>query len=251
MHVGQGGDAEHQSLGAARDAGQAAGQHEGDQLVVVGAIAERGRAWLVLADALQHLAEGGMDDAVDHQEPAQEDGGDDPVHGHVVGQVDEAEQVAARHLLDAVLAAGEGGLQAEEIHHLRQRQGDHGEIDAGPADRQVAEHEAERRPGQPPQGDGDGGVEVPGLHGPGGDIAAHAEIGGVAEGQQPDIADHQVEGAGEQRRAQDPHQEHGVQHEGRDHDQRQHDQEGNELGAGETHHVRRPFRTGPWASSTG
>ena len=193
----------------------AAGQHEGDQLVVVGAVAERGRARLVLADALQHLAERRVDDAVDHQEPAEEHGGDDPVHRHVVGQVDEAEQIAARHLLDAVLAAGERCFQAEEVDHLRQRQRDHGEVDAGAADRQIAEHQAQRRAGQPAEGDREERVEVPELHGPGGDVAAHAEKRRVAERQQPDIADHQVERAGEQRGAQHAHQEHRIQHERR------------------------------------
>ena len=53
---------------------------------------------------------------------------------HVVGQVDEAEQLAARHGLDSVLAAGERRLQIEEEHHLRQRQRDHREIDPLAAD---------------------------------------------------------------------------------------------------------------------
>ena len=112
-----------------------------------------------------------------------------------------AEQMAARHLLDAVLAAGERRLQAEEIDHLRQRQRDHGEVDAGPADRQVAEEQPQHRAGQRRRAMiATHGVDVPELHGPGGDVAAHAEERRVAERQQPDIADHQVEGAGEQRR---------------------------------------------------
>ena len=59
-------------------------------------------------------------------------------------QVDHAEQPAARHRLDAVLAAGELRLQREEEHHLRQRERDHREIDALPADRQRACDDAER-----------------------------------------------------------------------------------------------------------
>ena len=55
-----------------------------------------------------------------------------------------------------------------------------------------------------------------------GEVAAHAEIGGMAEAEQPDIADQQVEGAGEQREAEQLHQEDGVEHEGRD------DQEGDQ-----------------------
>ena len=51
--------------------------------------------------------------------------------------------MSARHGLDAVLAAGEFRLQREEIHHLRERQRDHGEVDALPADREPAGDEAE------------------------------------------------------------------------------------------------------------
>jgi len=52
----------------------------------------------------------------------------------------------------------------------------------------------------------------------------------MSERQQADITDHQVEGAGEQRHAQHPHQEHGIQHERADHDQCQHHQESKLLG---------------------
>ena len=60
-------------------------------------------------------------------------------------QVDEAEQVAARDALDAVLAVGERRLQAEEVEHLRERQGDHREVDALAADGEEADDEAEER----------------------------------------------------------------------------------------------------------
>ena len=53
----------------------------------------------------------------------------------------------ARHTLQAVLAAGERRWTNEE-HQLRQRQGDHREIDALPADRQHAEQRTEHRRGQ-------------------------------------------------------------------------------------------------------
>ena len=42
------------------------------------------------------------------------------VHRDVVFERDEAEEAAARHALNAVFAAGEIRLQAEEIQHLRQ-----------------------------------------------------------------------------------------------------------------------------------
>ena len=80
-----------------------------------------------------------------NRKPAEEDHQHDDVHRRLVGEVDEAEQLAARHRLDAVLAAGELRLQREEEHHLRQRQRDHGEIDALAADRERAGDDAEHR----------------------------------------------------------------------------------------------------------
>ncbi len=89
---------------------------------------------LVLADRLEHFAERRIDDAVDQQKAGEHDDENEDVHRHLVGQIEHAEQVAARHRLDAVLAAGELRPQREEIHHLRQRQRDHGEVDALAAD---------------------------------------------------------------------------------------------------------------------
>ena len=67
------------------------------------------------------------------------------------------------------------------------------------------------------------GREAPDLGGVAGDVAGRAEEGGVAEGEQADIADQEVERAGEEREAQHVHQEDGVdrergQGEGQDHD---------------------------------
>ena len=67
-----------------------------------------------------------MHHAVDQQKAGDEDHGDQRIHRAVVIQADDAEQRRAGHLLDAVLAAGERRLDAEEIDHLRQREGDHG-----------------------------------------------------------------------------------------------------------------------------
>ena len=53
--------------------------------------------------------------------------------------------MAARHGLDAVLALGELGLEAEEEEHLGQRQGDHGEIDALAANGDETHDEAKER----------------------------------------------------------------------------------------------------------
>ena len=66
----------------------------------------------------------------------------------VLRQVDEAEQPAARHRLDAVLAVRERRLQVEEEDHLRERERDHREVDALAADRERAGDDAEQRGAQ-------------------------------------------------------------------------------------------------------
>ena len=198
-------------LGRAGEPGQRRRQHEGEQLVAIGVVAERDRARLVLADRLQHLAERRMDDAVDEQEAGDEDRQHDVVHApDVVDRSSSAEELAARHRLDAVLAAGERRLQAEEVHHLRQRQRDHREVDALAADRQQPGDDAQQRRGRRAQQDRELRRQAPDLRGVRADVAGHAEEHRMAERQQADEADQQVERAGEQREAQHLHQEHRI-----------------------------------------
>ncbi|MNV97117.1 hypothetical protein D3C71_1922040 [compost metagenome] len=66
-----------------------------------------------------------MHGAHDQQEGRHHDHQRHVIHGEVIGQIDQAEQLAARHGLQAVFAAGVRHLQADEEHHLRQRQRDH------------------------------------------------------------------------------------------------------------------------------
>lgn len=103
-----------------------------------------------------------------------------------------------RRRLDAVLAAGEGRLQAEEEDHLRQRQRDHGQVDALAADRQRTGDPAQRRRAQRGQRNGQLGRQPPHLGRVRRDVAGAAQEHGVAEGQQAAEAQQQVEGAGEQ-----------------------------------------------------
>ena len=163
------------ALVAPASAGEARGQHEGRQLVVLRAVAERDGARLVLADGLQHLPEGRVDDAVDEQEPGREDREHHVVEDRRVGEVEEPEELPARHRLDAVLAAGERRLQAEEEDHLRERQRDHREVDALAADgeqpREHAEHGGRGRPGE----DRELRRQAPDLRRVGRDVAGHAQ----------------------------------------------------------------------------
>ena len=205
--------------------GERGGEHEGDELVAVGLVAERERARLVLADRLQHLAERRVDRPVDEQEPAQEDREHDVVHDQRVAQVQEPEQHSARDGLDAVLAVGERGLQAEEEEHLGQRQRDHREVDALTPDGQRADREPEQRRGRGAEQDGQLGRPAPHLGRVRGDVAGRAQVRGVAEREQARVADQQVEGAREEGEAERLHQEDRVDHERAHHEGRHHHRE--------------------------
>ena len=110
--------------------GERSGQNEDGELVARGPVAEGDCARLVIADGLENLAEGRMNDPVDKEEADQEDRGNEVIEAAVVIEVDEAERRAAWNGLNAILSARKGRLQRKEIAHLREREGDHGEIDA-------------------------------------------------------------------------------------------------------------------------
>ena len=109
--------------------------------------------------------------------------------------------------MDPVLAAGEFGLKREEIHHLREGQRHHREIDALPPDRERADRETQnRRRGRAGQHREFGG-EPPDFRRVRGDIARPAEIGRMAERQQPSEPEKQVERGREQRETHHLHRE--------------------------------------------
>src|SRR6185503_10914932 len=167
---------------------------------------------------LQHLAEGRVDHAVDEQEPAEEHGEHGVVHRPDVGEIDEAEEPAARHGLDAVLAAGEGHLQIEEEDHLRQREGDHREVDAEAPDREQAADDGQEESACGAEHDGELGGEPPDLGGMRSGVPRGAEEHGMAEREQAAESDQQVEGAGEEREAHRLHHEHRIEEERHDGD---------------------------------
>ena len=156
--------------------------------------------------------------------------------------------------MDAVLAVSERRLDGEEIHHLSQSERDHREIDALPADRERADDRAEPGGGHGSRCDRELGREAPDLGCMRADIARPAEEQGVAEGQQTDIADQQVERASKQREAQRLHQEYGIGEHRRNDERDGHHEERDHLAlqspgtrharSGSSLHVTRPFRTG-------
>ncbi len=240
VHVRQRGEAQYQRLeraGQPRDGGR---DHEGQQLEALRVVAERDGARLVLLDALEHLAERRMDGAHDQQEGGDHHGQRHVVHRHVAGQVEHAEQLAARHALQAVFAARERCLQAGEEQHLRERQRDHREIDALAADGQPAEQQAQQRAAGRAEQQPDLGREPPDLDRMAGDIGRAPQEGRMAERQKPRVAQQQVEGRSEQCEAQQLHHEHGIGAEERRGDQAQQQQAIAESGEILVVHVRGP-----------
>ena len=180
-----------------------------------------------------------MHDARDEQETGHEYRDHEVVHRRVRLERQQAEQGAARHALQAVFTTRERCLQAGEIHHLRQRHGDHGEVDALAPDGDQPDHCADQAGTDDPDQDGQLRCEMLGADEPAGDVGCGAEKGRMAEGQQAGKAQQQVERAGKDREAQQLHDKHRIQAE---HRRQQRQQQQRDVGHanefGRTGHVR-------------
>ncbi|KAG0922009.1 hypothetical protein G6F32_014852 [Rhizopus arrhizus] len=144
VHVGQRGHAEHQHLQPARQPRHGGRQRERDQLVARRGIPQRPGALFVVAHRADDFAERGIQHAQDEGVAQREHGQREVVHRHPAVQVEDAEELAARHALQPVLAAGESCLHRDEVDQLRQRQRDHRKVDALPPDRDGAEQQAQQ-----------------------------------------------------------------------------------------------------------
>ena len=134
--------------------------------------------------------------------------------------IDDADVDAAQ----TVLAAGPvDGLVEQVVDALRQRHRDHGEVDAAGADRQHADQRRHQQTAEHAERD----RHVPGqreMHDrDAAEIGAGAEQRGVAERQQAEIAEHQIEAERVQTVDQDVHRQRRERHDQRKH---QHDQAG-------------------------
>ena len=155
---------------------------------------------------------------------------------------------------------GERRLQVDEVQQLRQRQRDHREVDALPADGDEAGDDGKRGGA----GDADQNSEfrrhAPDLERMRRAIARGPQKHRVAERQQAAIADQQVERAGEQREAQRLHHEErvdaGQRHQPQQHrHRREHDhlvahraRRYRQCVVSQCAHVRPPVRSVPLAS---
>ena len=97
----------------------------------------------MFANGFENLTKGRMDHTPDQQKTQQENRQHEQVHVEVVFHVEQTEQLAAWHRLNAVFTACERGLQAKEEHHLCQGQGDHRKVNALTTDGQETHHQGQ------------------------------------------------------------------------------------------------------------
>ena len=103
-------------------------------------------------------------------------------------------QVRIRHVRQPLLATGDGvPLEADAPHDLGEGEGQHREVDTGEADAEVAEYQR-HQPGQKRRAQqADRERHAVRLHQDGAGVGADAEVGGMPEGDQPGVAEQQVE----------------------------------------------------------
>lgn len=184
--------------------------HEGCQLVAVDVVADGGGAQRIVPDRTEDGADRRADDPERDDDADEVAERDELIERPAIGEVQCGEtevEARCRYARQAVLAAGEvrERVELDEEKYLRDRHGDHGEIDACAAQRdqadqiagrrrcdhaddQRAQHVAEARAGQ----------EI------GGDEAAGAVEGGLAERQEAGESEQDVEAETEQAPDQDP-----------------------------------------------
>src|SRR5262245_34768020 len=238
VNVGERGEMHDDGLGPRGDSGEPRRQHEGHELVPARLVAERDRARLVLADAFEDLAEGRVHDAPDEQQAEDELDEDEVVHGERPVEVDEPQEVAARHRLQPVLAAGERRLQAGEVDDLREGEGDHREVDPLPPDGEAADGGAERRAREAAEQDAQLRRQAHLFDRVARDVGGEAEECRVAEGQQPRVSEEEVERAGVDGEAEGLHHEHRVDEEGRPQAEQEQRRHGGAPGERARHRVR-------------
>src|SRR2546426_3126678 len=204
-----------------REPREEGGEDERQELDATRVIAARGGALAVLADRLEHGAEGRVEDALE--------GGDrrgDERQGEVVEgerRVERDRDAGERQRrqgdpAEAVVAAGPvGEVESDEVEELGERERQHREVDAAPAQAEEADHRAARRREAEPRREPEpqrADLEL--RERDTGAIGAEPPVGGVAEGEQPRVAVEEVEAEGEEAVDQDLRGERLVRHEVRE-----------------------------------
>src|SRR4051794_6512271 len=175
------------------EAANRAGDYKGGELVAEGREADRQHTALVRFDALQKHAKPRLHEAAAKQQNEYEKGEGEIVEDRLVGEIDQPGEVAVPRDVEPVIAAIAVHADSQEIHHLAEGQGDHDEIDAGGAQRHEADRERRSRGREQGRGEMDEAVADPVKAQDADGIGADAEIGGVAEADEPGIAEGQIE----------------------------------------------------------
>ena len=248
------GEARERCVERASEAAQRVGDgHHGD-LVETGVVAERDRLGLVLANAAQHRAERRAHQGEAEEEGADQAGEHEIVEAGLAGERGEAQGACrARNPRQAIRSAGHRGpLEGDGIEQLGEGERQHREGNAGrqrahpsDADRDEA---GQQRCGKHREQQRHAGVEQQ----PAAGIGPQAIGGGMAERNEPCVAEHEVEAHGEQPEDQRlGEQRHG---EGRQSERRQrqqqHDDDQQRAERGR-HGLRSPCRAGRPDASPG
>src|SRR5213593_1127265 len=214
-------DVEPEGVEGAGEPREEGGEDERQELDATRVIAARGGALAVLADRLEHGAEGRVEDALE---------GGDRRGNERQGEVVEGERGVERDRdagerqrrqgdpAEAVVAAGPvGEVESDEVEELGERECQHREVDATPAQAEEADQRAARRREAEPRREPEpqrADLEL--RERDTGAIGAEPPVGGVAEGEQPRVAVEEVEAEGEEAVDQDLRGERLVRHEVRE-----------------------------------
>src|SRR5207244_5026510 len=239
-------DVEPEGVEGAGEPREEGGEDERQELDATRVIAARGGALAVLADRLEHGAEGRVEDALE--------GGDrrgDERQGEVVEgerRVERDRDAGERQRrqgdpAEAVVAAGPvGEVESDEVEELGERERQHREVDATPAQAEEADHRAARRREAEPRREPEpqrADLEL--RERDTGAIGAEPPVGGVAEGEQPRVAVEEVEAEGEEAVDQELRGERLVRHEvreDREDDEERDDGVGRDPASGSSHSMR-------------
>ena len=185
-------------------AGECAGNREGDPLVALDVDADGGRAQRRIAPGAQCVAEGREQHAAQRQEA-----GDRKPDGEVVVGDPAARPLRGPGAENAVVAAGDfAPLEHDGPGDLGEGQGQHGEIDAGQAHAEPAEQDGEQGRAHRSRPEGDLHRRVGELDQQGRCVGAPAEEGGMAERDHAAGPHDEVQGGGEQHEDHDVDDQH-------------------------------------------
>src|SRR6185436_18876627 len=206
-------DAEQHRVHHAGQAAERAADDEGEQLEARHVVADRLGAQLVLADRLQDLAQRRFDDAAHEVKTEQEQARDEGVVDQRILEI-QAQEFGPRDAGHAVLAAGHRGpLVGDEVEQLVQREREHDEVEARALHAEVAHQQRRERAHADADAEREEHVDAVVLEQPAGDVRRRAEEGRLAEGEQPGVAEQQVQPQAEDgedpdlRRDRRPHDE--------------------------------------------